>query len=124
MKRGKANISEEEIEFYTKEYSVDEDVTNDSIDMTPQIVPVQRPNTEAWASLILGVIGTLGWLIPIIGLPITVVGTVLGAISMKNKRSKGIGIAGFIVNLSFLLVTIAKGTVDIILYLKKNKAMD
>lgn len=113
-------ISPEEIEFYTKEYSVDEDATNDSIDMTPQIVPVQRPNTEAWLSFILGIISSLAWLMPIIGLPITIVGTVLGAVSMKKKRSKGIGIAGFAISLTFLLVTIAKGIVDIVAY-SKNK---
>lgn len=119
MKKDK--ISKEEIEFYTKEYSVDEDATNDSIDMTPQIVPVPRANTNAWTSFILGIVGSLAWLVPIIGLPITIVGTVLGAVSMKNKRSKGIGIAGFVINLVFLLVTIAKGIVDIVLYMRARK---
>jgi hypothetical protein len=120
MKDSKVGISEEEIEFYTKEYSVDEDATNNSIDMTPQMVPVQPPNTEAWTSLILGIIGSLGWLVPIIGLPVTVVGTVLGAVSMRKKRSKGIGIAGFVVSLCFLIVSIAKGIVDIVIYCKNK----
>ncbi|MEG0014337.1 MAG: hypothetical protein RR324_06070 [Cellulosilyticaceae bacterium] len=117
----KKSCNEEEIEFYTKEYLVDQDDTNDSIDMTPQIVPVARPNTNAWTSFILGIISSLGWIVPIIGLPITIVGTVLGAVGMKNKRNKGIAIAGFIINLVFLVCTIAKGIVDIVLYCKRKE---
>lgn len=113
--------NQEEIEFYTKEYLVDQDHTNDSIDMTPQIVPVPRPNTNAWTSFILGIISSLGWLVPILGLPITIVGTVLGAVGMKNKRNRGIAIAGFIINLVFLICTIAKGILDIIVYYKRKE---
>ena len=53
-----------------------------------------------------------------IGLPIAIVGTVLGAVGMKSKRSKGIAIAGFVINLVFLCASVAKGVLDIIWYLK------
>ncbi|MGL4799177.1 MAG: hypothetical protein ACRDDX_13800 [Cellulosilyticaceae bacterium] len=118
MKNKKYN---EDIEFYTKEYMMDEDDTNDSIDMTPHIVPVARPNPNAWTSFILGIISSLGWLVPIIGLPVAIVGTVLGAVGMKNKRNKGIAIAGFVVNTVFLCASIAKGIVDIVLYCRNKK---
>lgn len=113
-------LNHDEVEFYAKEYLVDQDDTNDSIDMTPQIVPVSRPNTNAWTSFILGIISSLGWILPIIGLPITIVGTVLGAVGMKNKRNRGIAIAGFVINLVFLLCTIAKGIVDIVFYFRRR----
>ncbi|MGL6174519.1 MAG: hypothetical protein ACRC1P_07925 [Cellulosilyticaceae bacterium] len=119
MARDKQGIHDE-IEFYAKEYQVDQDHTNDSIDMTPQMVPVSRPNTNAWTSFILGIISSLGWIFPIIGLPITIVGTVLGAVGMKNKRNKGIAIAGFVINLVFLSCTVAKGIVDIVFYCKRR----
>lgn len=120
MKKNKA--TNEEIEFYTKEYVVSEDELNNSVDMTPhQIVTNYRPNTNAWTSFILGVIGSLGWLVPIIGLPVTIVGTVLGAVGMKNKRSKGIAISGFVISLTFLICSIGKGVVDIIFYFKNLK---
>lgn len=117
----KHESNQEEIEFYTKEYLVDEDHTNDSVDMIPQIVPVTRPNTNAWTSFILGIISSLGWIVPIIGLPITIVGTVLGAVGMKNKRNRGIAIAGFTINLVFLVCTIAKGIVDLVFYCKRKE---
>ena len=111
----------EDIEFYTKEYMMDEDDTNDSIDMTPQIVPVPRPNPNAWTSFILGIISSLGWIVPIIGLPVTIVGIVLGAIGMRQKRSRGIAISGFVINIVFLCGTIAKGIVDFVLYMKRKQ---
>ena len=82
-----------------------------------------KPESSAgsWTSLVLGIISSLGWIIPIIGLPVTIVGTVFGAINMKNRKSKGIAIAGFVINLVFLCASIAKGIVDIVIYAKKCK---
>lgn len=75
----------------------------------------------AWTSLILGIISTLSWMVPIVGLPITVVGLVLGAMNMRNPKAKGAAIAGFIVNTVFLCVTVAKGIVDLVMHIKHKK---
>lgn len=76
----------------------------------------------AWTSLILGVVASLGWIVPIIGLPVTVVGIVLGALNLKNRDAKGVAIAGFVVNIVFLCASIAKGIVDIVGCLKRKRA--
>ena len=82
----------------------------------------KKKNPGAWPSLILGIFGSLGWIVPVIGLPITVVGTVLGAMGMGKKREyRGVSIAGFVVNLVFLVAAIAKGIVDLVLYCKKRR---
>lgn len=117
----KRHETNEEIEFYTKEYRTGENDTDSCVDMAPTIVPVHRPNPNAWTSFILGIIGSVAWIIPIIGLPITIVGIVLGATGMRNKRSKGIAIAGFVTNLVFLAATIAAGVLEIIYFVKKLK---
>lgn len=117
----KKHAKNEEIEFYTKEYVAGENDTDSCVEMVPNIVPVQRPNPNAWTSFILGIISSVAWIIPLIGLPITIVGTVLGATGMRNKRSKGIAIAGFVTNLVFLAVTIAAGVLEIIYFVKKAK---
>lgn len=75
----------------------------------------------ACTSLVLGIVGSLAWLAPIIGMPITIVGTVFGAMNFKSKKAKGLAIAGFVVNLVFLSASIAKGTLDIIKYFRKSK---
>lgn len=72
-------------------------------------------------SLVLGIIASLGWMIPVVGLPITIVGIVLGAINLKSHKAKGMAIAGFVINIVFLCVSIAKGIIDIIIYIKKCK---
>ena len=117
----KKSVNNEEIEFYTKEYIADENDTDSCVEMVPNIVSVPRPNPNAWTSFILGIVGSVAWIIPIIGLPVTIVGTVLGAIGMKNKRNKGFAIAGFITNLVFLTATIAAGVLEIIYFVKKGK---
>lgn len=106
----------EDLDFLEDEYEIDE--TNDSVE--PMGRPVHSNQLNAWTSLILGIVGSLGWIIPIIGLPVTIVGTVLGAIGMKSKRAKGIAIAGFVVNTTFLVGSVAKGIIDIIRYLKRS----
>lgn len=110
--------TQEDIEFYTKEYVIEPDEMNDSIDMAPHIQTIPKPNPNAWTSFILGIISSLGWIIPVAGVPITIVGIVLGAVSMRYKRNRGIGIAGFVVNIVFLCCSIAKAIVDIVFYVK------
>lgn len=92
-------------------------------DNEDDIYDFSKPESDAgsWTSLILGIIGSLGWIIPIIGLPITIVGTVFGAINMKSRKSKGVAIAGFVVNLVFLVASVAKGILDIIKWMRKAK---
>lgn len=87
------------------------------------IYDFSKPESDAgsWTSLVLGIIGSLGWIIPIIGLPITIVGTVFGAINMKSRKSKGVAIAGFVINLVFLVASVAKGILDIIKWMRRAK---
>ncbi len=80
----------------------------------------KNSSAGATTSLVLGIISSIAWIIPIIGLPITVVGIVLGAINMKSKKHKGMAIAGFVVNIVFLAATLAKGILDIIKLFKKK----
>ena len=81
---------------------------------------VKDSSAGATTSLVLGIISSIAWIVPIIGLPITVVGIVLGAINMKSRKHKGMAIAGFVVNIVFLAATIAKGVLDIIKFFKKK----
>lgn len=56
--------------------------------------PEQRSG-EAIASLTLGLIGLVGWCIPIVGLPMSITGVVLGARSLKSA-SRNMALAGLI----------------------------
>ena len=108
----KAAMNEVEADDY-EDYDYDDD----------DIYDFSKPESSAGSltSLVLGIIASLGWMIPIIGLPVTIVGIVLGAMNLKNRKSKGLAIAGFVVNIVFLCASIAKGIVDIVRYARKSK---
>ncbi len=105
------------------EYLVDEDDTNDSTDMMPHLTTSYKKNSNAWTSFVLAIISSLAWMVPIIGFPITIVGTVFGAIGIGNKRHRGIAIAGFVINLTFLIVTIVTVVVNVVLNYNKKEDM-
>ena len=93
------------------------------LDELDDVYDFSKPESDAgsWTALILGIIGSLGWIFPIVGLPITIVGTVFGAINMKSRKSKGVAISGFVVSLVFLAASVAKGILDIIKWMRKSK---
>ena len=84
------------------------------------IASKQKKSAGSVTSLVLGVIGSVAWIVPILAIPINVVGIVLGAINMKSNKHKGIAISGFVVNIVFLAVAIAKGIVDIVKFSKSK----
>ena len=98
----------------------DEDYYEDEYDDIAHFSPNPESSRGAVTSLVLGVVATIGWIVPIIGLPITIVGIVLGAMNLKSRKAKGAAISGFVINIAFLLVTIAKGVLDIIKFCKKK----
>lgn len=62
------------------------------------------------ATLVLGIIGLLAWIIPIIGLPIGILALVFGIIGIKNSY-KGMSIAGLVLGSICLVLTIINGAV-------------
>lgn len=106
-------FNEDELENYDTHFDEEDDVYDFS-----------KPESSAgsWTSLVLGIIGSLGWIVPIVGLPVTIVGTVLGAINMKSRKSKGVAISGFVISLVFLVASVAKGILDIIKWMRSSKS--
>lgn len=62
----------------------------------PYASPSRAPASgAAIASLVLGILGLLAWCIPLFGLPMTIVGLVLGVKARKTSDS-GLALAGII----------------------------
>src|SRR5262245_11372449 len=82
----------------------------------PEDVPTvgrQRPEADpgkATASLVLGCIGMIGWLLPIIGLPVTITGLVLG-IKGLNSRNNGQAVAGVTLSVIGLILSVANAAI-------------
>lgn len=66
--------------------------------------PIKPKKDRALASLILGIIGILAWIFPLVGFPVTIIGLVFGINSLKGKR-RGMAITGIILCAIFLLAT-------------------
>lgn len=122
-KKDEVLLSEELLDKGTLAACLDDDLLEEEeIETEGKIYIRKKKNPGAWPSLILGILGSVGWIVPIIGLPVTVVGTVLGAMGMGKKREyRGVSIAGFVVNIVFLTAAIAKGIVDVVLYCKRRR---
>jgi len=70
----------------------------------------ERHSGKAVASMVLGIIGLIAWFIPLFGMPITIVGLVLG-IKGKNSSKKGMAIAGIVMCIIGLVATLINGSI-------------
>jgi len=68
----------------------------------------------AIASLVLGLIGLVAWCCPLVGLPINITGLVLG-IKSKNSPNRGMAIAGIILCIIGLVLTLINAVVGVYL---------
>ena len=82
---------------------------NQSLYMKPNVEAPRKAGLGV-AALVLGIIGVLAWIIPIIGLPVGIVALVLGIVGIKNSR-KGMSIAGIVLGVICLVLTIINGTI-------------
>ena len=69
----------------------------------------------AVAALVLGIIGLIAWLLPILGYPVTIVGLVLGIKSVKSEK-RGMAIAGIVMCSIGLVLSLINSILGVILY--------
>jgi len=70
------------------------------------------------ASLVLGILGVVAWLLPLFGYPINIVGLILGILSKKKKMS-GMATAGIILTIIGLVLTIINSVAGAIMYVTR-----
>ena len=75
----------------------------------PDINKVRKPGFGVVA-LVLGIVGVLAWIIPIIGLPVGTIALVFGIIGLK-KSSKGMSIVGIVLGIICLVLTIINSAI-------------
>lgn len=69
-----------------------------------------KHNGKATASLVLGIIGLIAWLLPLVGYPVTIVGVVMGAFGIKSEK-KSFGTAELIMSIIGLVLTVANSAI-------------
>lgn len=66
--------------------------------------PIVDKKGKALASFILGLCSIVGWILPIIGVPVTITGFVLGIIGLKSSR-KVMAIIGIVLCVIFFIAS-------------------
>lgn len=83
----------------------------------------QSKNTQAKTGFILGLCAILGWLLPIVGFPLTITGLVFSGMGLSRASTSGVGRAqaiwGLILNIAFLVLTIINAVAGAVLNLKR-----
>jgi len=70
----------------------------------------QEGGGMALASMVLGIVGLVTWLLPIIGLPISINGLILGVFALKSKNS-GKATAGIVLSVIGLVFATANAAI-------------
>lgn len=65
-----------------------------------------QTNGPGIASMVLGIIGVLMFWFPFIGLPVSVIGLILAAVGMKRTDGKGFAVAGLVLTIIGLVLTV------------------
>ena len=81
--------------------------------VTPSPAPASGGNERIMsiASLVIGVINLCAWFIPICGVPLAIVGIVLGALGMKDPSQKTFAIIGIALSALGLIAACINGAV-------------
>ena len=71
---------------------------------------MEKHNGKATASLVLGIISLITWLLPLFGFPVAIVGVVMGFYGMKSEK-KNRGVAGLVLSIIGLVCTVANAAI-------------
>jgi hypothetical protein len=63
----------------------------------PTPAAARRGSGQATASLVLGIVSLIAWLLPIVGLPVAITGLVLGILSASGVK-RGMAITGIVLS--------------------------
>lgn len=75
-----------------------------SYQAAPQAI-VHNPTGKATTSLVLGLVGIVAWLVPLLGVIVTAMGIITGVIGRKSTK-RGQATAGLVLSIIFLAVSI------------------
>lgn len=74
----------------------------------------EKKAKKATTGMILGLCSIIAWIIPIIGYPVTICGIVFSSKGL-NSENKGRAIAGLILSIIFLLITLINSIAGVLM---------
>jgi hypothetical protein len=91
----------------------------------PEFVPYESSDSDGskeWipiTALVLGCVNFLSWCIPLCGCPVGVAGIIFGVLGLKSKSKRGFAMAGLIMSIISMLLTIGNAVVG--MWMQMNK---
>jgi hypothetical protein len=82
--------------------------------------PFQQPASgrgKATAALVLGIIGMVAWLLPIIGLPVSIVGLILAVNARRAFPGYGVATAGYVLCIIALVLSAGNSILGVMMRL-------
>ncbi|MDE6103503.1 MAG: hypothetical protein K2F60_03145 [Oscillospiraceae bacterium] len=79
---------------------------------------MNKQNNKAIAALVIGILGLIAWILPILGYPVTIVGIIMGSMGAKSEK-RNISIAGIVLSVIGLLCTLGNSAYGIFLVLNE-----
>lgn len=85
-------------------------------------VPVNpgKNNGKATAGFVLGLVSIIAWIIPLFGIPVSVIGIIMSALGIKSEK-KTKAIVGLVFSIIFLIATIINAVYGAMLFSKMIK---
>lgn len=77
----------------------------------------ESTDKNAAVGLILGLISIVAWLLPLFGYPVTICGIVFSSKGLKSNTNKGKAIAGLVLSIVFLIVTLLNSLLGVLMML-------
>lgn len=78
-----------------------------------------KKDNQAVTGFILGLVSILAWFIPLFGFPITILGIIFSSLGLKSSK-KNLAIAGLVLSIVFLLVTMANSFLGAIMMMENS----
>lgn len=75
---------------------------------------IDKKATKAMVGFILGLVGIIAWVFPIIGVPVTILGIIFSALGI-NSQNRNKAIAGLILSIVFLVVTLINSFLGVLM---------
>ena len=79
----------------------------------PQM-PARDPKGQAVASLVLGLVGIIAWVIPLFGYPVCIIGMIMGGMGIKSSK-RGLAVAGLVLCILFLVATLINSILGVLI---------
>ena len=76
---------------------------------------MEKIDKKAKAGFILGLVSIVAWIIPLIGLPVTICAIVFSSLGLKSKANHSKAVAGLILGIVFVVLTLCNSIVGAVM---------